>query len=167
MGRALGEGRPVRARRTTVPLDRRDHRTPKRIQSVVVFYPTYDDQQVVFPIDVDDVLAVADEVHAGRGRGVERLAVGVQLPARETDIGRGRSGSGGEGDPFFQDHFTTRSFADLQEKLTEAREVPRADEHAAAEVAAADGLIGSAVGLDPGVFLAVPAPRGRRPDWFH
>lgn len=157
----------MRARRTTVPLDRRDHRTPKRIQSVVVFDPTYDDQQVVFPIDVDDVLAVADEVHAGRGRGVERLAVGVQLPARETDIGRGRPGRAGEGDPFFQDHFTTRSFADLQEELTEAREVPRADEHAAAEVAAADGLIGSAVGLDPGVFLAVPAPRGRRPDWFY
>jgi hypothetical protein len=67
LGRALGEGRPVRARRTTVPLDRRDHRTPKRIQSVVVFYPTHDDQQVVSPIDVDDVLAVADEVHAGRG----------------------------------------------------------------------------------------------------
>ena len=98
---------------------------------------------------------------------MERLAVGVQLPARETDIGRGRSGSGGEGDPFFRGHFTTRAFAAAQEELTEVRRIPRPDEHAAAEVAAADGLLVSAIGLDLGVFVAVPAPRGRRPDWFH
>ena len=131
--------------------------------------PADDDHQIVLPVDIDDVAAIALERHRACRRVRKcRLRARVEEPVHVTVAVVGRSGRTRHVDPFLRDDLAIVPFAVAQEQIAEAGHVARRDEHAAAPVpAASHRLQPPSVDVDPRVLVAIPAPRTRRADRLH
>src|SRR5262245_19055221 len=130
--------------------------------------PADDDDQVVLPVDVDDVAAIALEGHHRRRRVWKWLAVRVEEPVHEA-VGLIRwPWRPRHLDPLGRYDLPILPFAVPQEQVSEPCHIARRDEHATAPMApAGHRLYAAAVELDPGILVAVPSPRARRANWFH
>src|SRR5579863_10061085 len=148
---------PFRAPLFSIPAGRgygRENGAEERVEGLSLD-PAHDHHEIVVPVDIDDVGAVAPEGHAIGGRRGQVLSLGIEVPVGESVAGIGRPGCPGKGDPLFRDDLSAGPTAVLKEQVARAGQVPGVDEQAAAIMAAAGhGLDAPPVELDPRVGVA-------------
>jgi transposase len=134
----------------------RGHHRVERRQRIE---PAAHDEHVVLPVEIHDVVPVAEEDHGGRWRMRQHPPVGVEIPVGEAVAAIRRPGRACPANPAWGHDGAFVPASVPQEQVAKSRQVDGVDEHTAAPVTAARYREhAAAVHLGERAGVAVPLP---------